>query len=100
MILFADLATKTGIAWGAGETQPQLRTLDFNILAFQHGMKRNTSSALEIGAFVRRTETELILKSRRVIPGRLLAAGFTFRHPHWPEAAVDLIARKQKHRMK
>ncbi len=49
--------------------------------------------ALEIGAFVRRTETELILKSRRVIPGRLLAAGFTFRHPHWPEAAVDLVNR-------
>ena len=53
--------------------------------------------ALEIGAFLRRTETELILKSRRVIPGRLLAAGFTFRHPRWPEAAADLIARKQKH---
>ncbi len=49
--------------------------------------------ALEIGAFLRRTETELILKSRRVIPGRLLAAGFTFRHPHWPEAAADLVAR-------
>ncbi len=46
--------------------------------------------ALEIGAFFRRTETELILKSRRVIPSRLLAAGFTFRHPHWPEAAADL----------
>ncbi len=47
--------------------------------------------ALEVGAFLRRTETELILKSRRVIPGRLQAAGFAFRHPTWPEAAVALV---------
>lgn len=51
--------------------------------------------ALEIGAFLRRTETELILKSRRVVPGRLLAAGFRFRHPTWPEAAKDLIGRSR-----
>jgi uncharacterized protein (TIGR01777 family) len=48
--------------------------------------------ALEIGAFFLRTETELILKSRRVVPGRLLAAGFAFRHPAWLEAAEDLVA--------
>ena len=48
---------------------------------------------LEVGAVFMRTETELILKSRRVVPGRLLEAGFTFRHPHWPEAARDLCAR-------
>jgi uncharacterized protein (TIGR01777 family) len=51
--------------------------------------------ALEIGAFLRRTETELILKSRRVVPGRLLAAGFTFRFPHWPEAAQDLVGKSK-----
>jgi len=45
---------------------------------------------LEIGAVFLRTETELILKSRRVVPARLLANGFTFRFPAWPEAAVDL----------
>jgi len=49
--------------------------------------------ALEIGALFLRTETELILKSRRVVPRRLLEAGFVFRHPHWPEAARDLVAR-------
>ena len=48
---------------------------------------------LEIGALVMRTETELILKSRRVIPGRLSEAGFTFDYPTWPEAARDLCAR-------
>jgi uncharacterized protein (TIGR01777 family) len=48
---------------------------------------------LEIGAVFMRTETELILKSRRVVPGRLLELGFRFEYPHWPEAARDLCAR-------
>ncbi|MBO0981304.1 epimerase [Microbacterium sp. SD291] len=42
---------------------------------------------LELGAIGIRTETELILKSRWVLPEKLLAAGFEFRHPHL-EAAV------------
>jgi hypothetical protein len=45
---------------------------------------------LEIGAWLMRTETELILKSRRVVPRRLLESGFTFDFPTWPEAAADL----------
>jgi uncharacterized protein (TIGR01777 family) len=45
---------------------------------------------LEIGAVFMRTETELILKSRRVVPGRLLEHGFDFRYPDWPVAARDL----------
>jgi uncharacterized protein (TIGR01777 family) len=45
---------------------------------------------LEIGAVFLRTETELILKSRRVVPGRLLEAGFDFRFPGWEAAAGDL----------
>jgi len=48
---------------------------------------------LEIGAFFMRTDTELVLKSRRVIPGRLLESGFRFRFPDWPAAADDLVAR-------
>ena len=34
-----------------------------------------------------------LLKSRRVVPGRLLDAGFAFEHPQWPEAAEDLVSR-------
>jgi uncharacterized protein (TIGR01777 family) len=49
-----------------------------------------TSWMLEIGALLLRTETELILKSRRVTPGKLLESGFTFRFPDWLEAARDL----------
>jgi NAD dependent epimerase/dehydratase family enzyme len=48
---------------------------------------------LELGAFFLRTETELLLKSRRVVPGRLLRDGFSFRHPTWGEAARDLCQR-------
>ena len=48
---------------------------------------------LEIGAIFLQTETELILKSRRVVPGRLLAAGFQFQYPNWQEAALELCSR-------
>jgi NAD dependent epimerase/dehydratase family enzyme len=37
-----------------------------------------------------RTETELILKSRRVVPARLLERGFKFKYPDWRSAAPDL----------
>ena len=53
--------------------------------------------ALELGALVMRTESELVLKSRRVVPGRLLDAGFQFEFPEWAEAAEDLV-RKWRHR--
>lgn len=46
-----------------------------------------------IGAFVLRSDTELLLKSRRVVPGRLLEGGFVFDHPRWPEAAAELVRR-------
>jgi len=45
---------------------------------------------LEIGAVFLRTETELVLKSRRVVPGRLDESGFSFRHSDWTQAARDL----------
>jgi uncharacterized protein len=46
---------------------------------------------LEIGAFVLRTETELLLKSRRVVPGKLLASGFRFRYPHLYDALNNIV---------
>ncbi|WP_437912167.1 DUF1731 domain-containing protein [Sorangium sp. So ce302] len=48
---------------------------------------------LEVGALVMRTDTELVLKSRRVVPGRLREAGFTFAFTEWSAAARDLVAR-------
>jgi len=48
---------------------------------------------LEFGAVFLWTETELILKSRRVVPARLLHDGFQFAFPAWAAAARDLVDR-------
>lgn len=47
----------------------------------------------EIGAWFLQTETELVLKSRRVVPTRLVESGFQFEFPAWDAAARDLVAR-------
>lgn len=52
---------------------------------------------IELAAVVLRTESELVLKSRRVVPRRLLEAGFQFQFPAWPDAAEDL-AHAWRHR--
>jgi uncharacterized protein (TIGR01777 family) len=51
---------------------------------------------IEIGAFFMRTESELVLKSRRVVPARLVDAGYGFDFPEWPAAADDLVAQWRK----
>ncbi|HLL90523.1 MAG TPA: TIGR01777 family oxidoreductase [Tepidisphaeraceae bacterium] len=51
---------------------------------------------LEVGALLMRTETELLLKSRRVVPRRLLDAGFRFDHFDWFDAARDLCRRRKQ----
>jgi uncharacterized protein len=48
---------------------------------------------VEIGSAFMKTDTELILKSRRVVPKRLIDAGFLFEFPNWDSAAVDLVQR-------
>jgi uncharacterized protein len=55
----------------------------------------STKWMLEAGAWAMRTETELVLKSRRVVPGVLTGAGFSFSFPEWPQAARDLVARRR-----
>jgi uncharacterized protein (TIGR01777 family) len=54
---------------------------------------------LEVGAIFMRTETELILKSRRVVPARLLDAGFQFEYPEWAAAARELCDRARAGRV-
>ena len=51
---------------------------------------------LELGAFALRSETELILKSRRVVPTRLLQSGFVFKFSTWLEAAKNLCERARR----
>ncbi|AWM41917.1 Epimerase family protein [Gemmata obscuriglobus] len=71
----ADFMRALRAAWGARFGLPAARWM------------------VEVGAWLLRTESELVLKSRRVVPKRLQEAGFAFRFPTWPEAARDLCAR-------
>jgi uncharacterized protein len=49
---------------------------------------------LEVGAFFMRTETELVIKSRRVVPSRLLTAGFQFKYPNIESAFSNILQPK------
>ena len=51
---------------------------------------------LGIGTRLLQTESELVLKSRRVVPGRLLRSGFQFAFPDWHSAAADLVSRRRE----
>jgi uncharacterized protein (TIGR01777 family) len=55
-----------------------------------------TKWMLEIGAFVLRTETELLLKSRRVIPTKLQAAGFHFDFPDLKPALEQILKHERE----
>ena len=57
-----------------------------------------TAGMAGLGAWAMRSDPELLLKSRRVVPGRLLADGFDFTYPEWPAAARDLVARVRDER--
>ena len=52
-----------------------------------------TRGLLELGTWALRTESELVLKSRRVVPRRLLESGFVFEYPEWPAAVKELVTR-------
>jgi NAD dependent epimerase/dehydratase family enzyme len=53
---------------------------------------------LEVGAWAIRTETELLLKSRWVVPERLLEAGYAFRQPRLDAAIADILAERRRAR--
>ncbi len=55
-----------------------------------------TTRMAQFGAFVLRSDVELLFKSRRVVPTRLLEAGFEFDYGHWPAAAAELVARRSR----
>jgi NAD dependent epimerase/dehydratase family enzyme len=51
---------------------------------------------IELGAIFLRTESELVLKSRRVVPARLVDAGFQFEFANWTDAARNLCERRKR----
>ncbi len=81
-------------------TAPEPVTNRFFMQALRTSLGRQlglpaTRWMLECGAVFLRTETELVLKSRRIIPRRLRNAGFTWRFSTAPSALEDL-AKRQK----
>lgn len=52
-----------------------------------------TKWMIEIGTLLMRSESELVLKSRRVVPGKLADAGFGFTYGEWGDAARELVGR-------
>jgi uncharacterized protein (TIGR01777 family) len=72
-----------------------IRNADFmqklrKAVGFPFGIPMN-KFLLEIGSFIIRTETELVLKSRNVIPRRLLENGFEFKFVDINDAFQNLI---------
>ena len=72
-----------------------IRNVDFmqklrKVVGFPFGIPMN-KFFLEIGSFLIRTETELVLKSRNVVPKRLLENGFTFKFGDIDDAFEDLL---------
>jgi uncharacterized protein len=72
---YRDFMRELRDAWGASIGLPAARWM------------------VELGTRLMRTESELVLKSRRVVPQRLLASGFEFRYAEWGLAARDLCSR-------
>ena len=54
-----------------------------------------TKWMIEIGTRAMQTESELVLKSRRVVPALLLESGFEFEYSMWRDAAKDLCERRR-----
>jgi uncharacterized protein len=71
----AEFMRELRLAWGTRIGFPALRPI------------------LEIGTFLMRTQSELVLKSRRVVPRRLLEDGFRFQFTNWAETAKELVNR-------
>jgi uncharacterized protein (TIGR01777 family) len=78
----ADFMRALRQAWGIGFGLPASRWM------------------LEVGVFLMRSESELVLKSRRVTPGRLLGSGFQFEFPTWKPAAANLCNRWRERRQR
>lgn len=71
-------------------TNKQFMTLMRKFLSMPFGLP-SPGWLLEIGAFFLRTETELVLKSRKVIPRRLMDEGFKFNFAKTEKALKDLL---------
>ncbi len=92
LIEHEDLEGPINLAAPNPETNSEFMRSLRSALGITFGLSA-TEWMLEIGAYLLRTETELILKSRRVFPARLIESNFAFKFPSWAEAAQNLCNR-------
>jgi uncharacterized protein (TIGR01777 family) len=93
LILHRDLSGPVNLAAPNPVENRELMRLVRQVCGIPFGLPASRPM-LEIGAFFLRTETELILKSRRVVPGRLLNSGFEFHYPKLEQALEELELQK------
>jgi uncharacterized protein (TIGR01777 family) len=86
----ASLEGPINIVAPSPSTNSKLMKLMRNYLQIPFGLPAS-KGLLEIGARIIRTETELILKSRNVIPTRLLDAGYSFSYCTLETALKNLL---------
>ncbi len=94
IILFLQAHQELEGAFNCSAPEPVTNTVLMQTLRQQMGARMGLPSPawlLKIGAALINTETELILKSRWVVPERLLQAGFTFKYPTLGETLAEIL---------
>jgi uncharacterized protein (TIGR01777 family) len=89
LLIHGELVGPVNLAAPNPVTNAEMMKIFREVFAVPIGLPA-TKWMLEIGTFLLRTETELVIKSRRVVPGRLLASGFQFKFPYLRQAVEDL----------
>ena len=89
LIEWDDLSGPVNLASPNPVTQGELMRIIRRECGMPFGLPA-TRWMLEVAAFLHRSEAELIIKSRLVVPGRLLAAGFQFRFLTMRDAVRDI----------
>ena len=84
-----DLAGPINIAAPSPVTNTEMMSTLREVLRVPFGLPASRWM-LDIGAFFLRTEVELIIKSRRVVPGRLTKSGFQFQFTKMRQAFLNL----------
>lgn len=94
IILFIQAHSEMTGVYNCASPEPVTNEVFMNLLRKEMNVPIGLSSPkwlLEIGAVLIRTETELILKSRWVLPERLLNSGYTFIHPRLDDALKNIL---------
>lgn len=94
IILYIQAHTEMTGVYNCASPEPVTNEVFMKLLRQEMKMPLGLSSPkwlLEIGAVLIRTETELILKSRWVLPERLVNSGFTFTYPRLDTALKNIL---------